>query len=110
MNMTEDLKRRWKTTPDVVRRPVVLIIGVFIILLSGSIGWLPGPGGIPLFLIGIAVLATEFGWANRFKRFILDIVYAVGSWYKEHRIFGTATFTAITLLGLSIMYMLFIVR
>lgn len=34
-------------------------------VISVSIGWLPGPGGIPLFLVGLAVLATEFVWAAR---------------------------------------------
>ncbi|HIW31018.1 MAG TPA: PGPGW domain-containing protein, partial [Candidatus Luteococcus avicola] len=28
-------------------------------------GWLPGPGGIPLFLMGLAVWASEFEWAHR---------------------------------------------
>lgn len=29
------------------------------------IGWLPGPGGIPLFLIGLGLVATNHEWAER---------------------------------------------
>lgn len=28
-------------------------------------GWLPGPGGIPLFLLGLSLLATNHDWAER---------------------------------------------
>ncbi len=28
-------------------------------------GWLPGPGGIPLFLAGLALLAVNHDWAER---------------------------------------------
>jgi hypothetical protein len=46
-------------------RVAVGILGGLLILTSGLIGWLPGPGGIPLFLLGLAVLASEFHWARR---------------------------------------------
>lgn len=46
-------------------RFVVGVVGVSIMLLAISIGWLPGPGGVPLFLVGLAVLATEFVWASK---------------------------------------------
>jgi hypothetical protein len=47
------------------RRIVVLVIGLTIVALSIPIGLLPGPGGIAVFLGGIALLATEFIWARR---------------------------------------------
>lgn len=28
-------------------------------------GWLPGPGGIPLFLLGLSLLAVNHDWAER---------------------------------------------
>lgn len=28
-------------------------------------GWLPGPGGIPLFLLGLSLLAANHDWAER---------------------------------------------
>ncbi|WP_187279528.1 PGPGW domain-containing protein [Quadrisphaera setariae] len=48
-----------------VYRVVVACVGVFLILLGAATGWLPGPGGIPLVLAGLAVLASEFAWAHR---------------------------------------------
>ncbi len=83
--MRQRLSNSWKRVPDRIRRPVVLIVGVLIVLLSGAIGWLPGPGGIPLFLLGIAILASEFHWAHRIKVFILDLVYASARWLKANR-------------------------
>ncbi len=49
-------------------RAGVGVTGISIMLLAIAIGWLPGPGGIPLFLVGLAVLATEFVWASRVLR------------------------------------------
>jgi len=46
------------------RKFVVLVVGVTIIALSIPIGLLPGPGGIAVFLGGLALLATEFLWAR----------------------------------------------
>ncbi len=38
---------------------VLCFIGVILF------GWLPGPGGIPLFLAGLALLAVNHDWAER---------------------------------------------
>lgn len=38
---------------------VVCFIGVI------AFGWLPGPGGIPLFLLGLSLLAANHDWAER---------------------------------------------
>jgi len=48
-----------------VYRAVVGTVGVLLLLLGALTGWLPGPGGIPLTLLGLAVLASEFHWAHR---------------------------------------------
>lgn len=46
-------------------RVAVGLLGGSLMLLAALTGWLPGPGGIPLALIGLAVLSTEFEWAAR---------------------------------------------
>ena len=59
-------RRRIRSRPSVHfgYRIVVAAVGVGIMIVALSIGWLPGPGGIPLFLVGLAVLASEFVWAH----------------------------------------------
>lgn len=60
-------RRRIRSRPRLrgVYRVVVACTGVALMVVALSIGWLPGPGGVPLFLMGLAVLATEFVWAHR---------------------------------------------
>lgn len=53
-----------------VLQGIVLVVGVAMIVASIALGWLPGPGGIPLFLAGVAVLSTQFEWAQRLRRWI----------------------------------------
>src|SRR3954447_19868162 len=56
--------RRNPTTRRVYRVGVGLL-GVLLLLLALVTGPLPGPGGIPLALLALAVLASEFAWAAR---------------------------------------------
>ena len=60
-------RRRIRSDPRKHRiyRGVVAVVGTLLILLGAATGWLPGPGGIPLTLLGLAVLASEFEWAQR---------------------------------------------
>jgi uncharacterized protein (TIGR02611 family) len=85
----ENLKHRWQRVPSSVRRPIIFIVGSLFVIASILTGWLPGPGGIPLFLIGIAILATEFEKAERFRDWILSYIHAFGHWYRKHRVLGT---------------------
>ncbi|MGD7787684.1 PGPGW domain-containing protein [Propionibacteriaceae bacterium Y1700] len=41
------------------------IVGGFFILLGCLTGPFPGPGGIPLVLLGLAIWASEFEWAQK---------------------------------------------
>lgn len=41
------------------------IAGVTLIIISPLLGWLPGPGGIPLFLAGLGLLAVHNEWAQK---------------------------------------------
>lgn len=84
----ESLRHRWKRTHPHVRKPIVLVLGALFVLAAAATGWLPGPGGIPLFLIGIAILATEFVWAERFRDRILQWIHIAGKWLKAHKVQG----------------------
>ena len=84
----EPVRRHWKRMPASLRKPLVLVIGSLFIIAAAATGWLPGPGGIPLFLIGVAILATEFAWAQRFRGRILGTIKRFGAWYKTHKVAG----------------------
>lgn len=60
-------RRRLRENPRTHRlyRLAVGVVGALFILLAVATGWLPGPGGIPLAIAGLAVLASEFEWAQR---------------------------------------------
>ncbi|CAN5374896.1 hypothetical protein BH10PAT3_BH10PAT3_7550 [soil metagenome] len=46
---------------------IILLDGLAALCFIGVIlfGWLPGPGGIPLFLAGLGLLAVNHDWAER---------------------------------------------
>ncbi len=45
---------------------VLDIIGALFMLFAIATGWLPGPGGIPLFIIGLSLLAINHTWAQKY--------------------------------------------
>jgi hypothetical protein len=65
------IQRRWKNLPDTIRRSVVFLGGMLLVTIAPFVGALPGPGGVIIFLSGIAVLATEFDWAENLKEVIM---------------------------------------
>lgn len=54
------------------------LAGALLMLAAGFTGWLPGPGGIPLFLLGLAVWASEFDWAH-------GVLQHVTGWFDRLR-------------------------
>ena len=51
-------------------RILVDIAGFGLMIIAPFLGWLPGPGGIPLFIAGLALVATNHEWAeNLLKQF-----------------------------------------
>lgn len=89
MGIMEKLKKSWWRIPATIRKPLVLVVGSLFIIAAGLTGWLPGPGGIPLFLIGIAILSTEFAWAKRVRDWVIDVVEQGSRLYRRHRVSGT---------------------
>lgn len=63
---------RWKWRAKIRRDPrqlffyriAVGVAGLLLMIAAAVTGPLPGPGGIPLFLLGLAVWSSEFEWAN----------------------------------------------
>lgn len=48
-----------------IRAIAIDILGLSLILAAIPIGWVPGPGGIPLVILGLSLLATNHEWAGR---------------------------------------------
>lgn len=102
----DQIRKQWKLVPEFIRKPVVLLLGLFFFIAAALTGWIPGPGGIPLFLIGVAILATEFKWAKKLQDIVLNIVYAVGRWYRRNRQLGMVILTLIALFGAIMLYIM----
>lgn len=47
-----------------VKRYLIDAAGILLIIGAGLLGWLPGPGGIPLLLAGLGLLAINNKWAE----------------------------------------------
>lgn len=56
---------RQHPTQSFVYRIGVGLLGTLLIVAGLATGPIPGPGGIPLVLLGLAVWASEFEWAQR---------------------------------------------
>lgn len=52
------------------QRILIDIAGFGLMIISPFLGWLPGPGGIPLFLAGLGLVSLNHEWAeNLLKNF-----------------------------------------
>lgn len=66
-------RERWAWRGRVRANPVayfwyrigVALVGALMMIGAALTGWLPGPGGIPLFMLGLVVWSSEFTWAHR---------------------------------------------
>jgi len=55
-----------------LKRIGIDIGGYFLIFLGITTGWLPGPGGIPLILGGLALLSLHNEWAKRLREWLIS--------------------------------------
>jgi uncharacterized protein (TIGR02611 family) len=55
---------RWLAPlPRPLRRLLILVVGTTVVVFGVLLLVLPGPG-IPVIVVGLAILATEFAWAE----------------------------------------------
>lgn len=43
----------------------LLVIGGLLVVISPFVGIIPGPGGIPIFVLGLALMLKNSAWARR---------------------------------------------
>lgn len=74
--------------------------GVGLIILAFLTGWIPGPGGTPLLLAGLGLLAINHEWARRLLRWVKDTgVRLAAAFFKDHPLLMLAyDFLALVLL------------
>jgi uncharacterized protein (TIGR02611 family) len=61
---------------------VVALVGLVLVGLGFLTGPIPGPGGIPLVLLGLAVWSSEFEWAHRLMRSFKRQLRRFQSWSR----------------------------
>ena len=80
-----DRFRRWfSALPSSVRRLIVFLIGSTVLLAGVLMLVLPGPG-IVVIIVGLAILATEFAWANRLLTHARDRAARVGQKLRKRK-------------------------
>ncbi len=68
-----------------LKRIGIDLLGVLLIIGSVLFGWLPGPGGIPMFLAGLRLLAINHKWAQTLFDFIKTRgLRFIGRFFTEH--------------------------
>ena len=63
------------------------LAGILLLICAALFGWLPGPGGIPLLLAGLGLLATNHEWARRLLKHVeRHGVKIADTFFKEHKL------------------------
>lgn len=75
-------------------RVAVAIAGTLLIVLGAVTGPLPGPGGIPLVLLGLAVWASEFEWAQRLMQWFKAQLHRFRGWGRPQQVLAWLIFFA----------------
>lgn len=84
---------RWKWRAKIRRNPTQLffyrigvgVAGLLLMVAAVLTGPLPGPGGIPLFLLGLAVWASEFEWAQNVMLWFKAQFRRYAGWGRHHK-------------------------
>ena len=87
-----------------VYRVAVGIAGLLMICLGFVSGPIPGPGGIPLVLLGLAIWSSEFKWAHRLMLWFKVQLRRFQTWSRRKQVLFWAAFVATCgLLGFTFM-------
>ena len=81
-----------------VYRSLVGVLGLLLICLGFVSGPLPGPGGIPLILAGLAIWSSEFEWAHQLMHWFKAQLHRYRTWSPHWKIAFWAIFFGCCLL------------
>lgn len=104
MSVKQRFKFAWQRLPNKLRRGLTLVLGVLLIVTAGLVGWIPGPGGTVIFLLGIAVLATEFTWAERVRDFIIKLLKDIAALIRRYPLWSLLMLSVGVLVGAYLVY------
>jgi uncharacterized protein (TIGR02611 family) len=87
-------RRKIRQNPHQLRvyRFGVALAGLFFIALGLVTGPLPGPGGIPLVLLGLAIWASEFAWAQRLMTYFKAQLRRFRGWSRMRQVLAWVVF------------------
>src|SRR5215204_2523219 len=104
---------RWRgkirSNPHQLRiyRSLVALAGLLLVCLGFVSGPIPGPGGIPLVLLGLAIWSSEFEWAHRLMMWFKDQLHRYQQWSPHRKIlFWLVFFSCCALIGYSYLLVL----
>lgn len=92
--LIEPEEDRWRWRANIRRDPRKLffyrigvgVAGLLLMIAAAATGPLPGPGGIPLFLLGLAVWSSEFEWANNVMGWFRRLFARYRGWPRRRRL------------------------
>ena len=77
-----------------VYRVAVGLLGLFLIALGFVSGPIPGPGGIPLVLLGLAIWSSEFEWAHQLMMWFKKELHRYRTWPRAKQVLFWVVFFA----------------
>ncbi len=85
----------------IMKRWLTIIAGMCVVIVGIILMPVPGPGGIPVTLAGLAMLSTELAWAKRLlervKRFLESHqTLRSNRWFQAGVVTGAVSFCALT--------------
>ena len=100
--LRESVEDRWRWRAKIRRNPyqlrayrvLVALAGLFFVVLGFVSGPLPGPGGIPLVLLGLAIWSSEFVWAQHVMAWFKVQLHRFRSWSRPKQALAWAVFFA----------------
>lgn len=82
------------------------VLAALLMITALAIGWLPGPGGIPLFLIGLSLLAINHDWAERYIDILKEHADKISDliFLPRLRLFFDIVWPCLLIIGIVIIY------